>query len=541
MSYNLEVSPNTHCFSCALKKYEQAVALYATTDMSGKEIASACHVPLFGLRRHLQLYHRPLVLARYGITPENGEPLEAVRIHPRKGQSRISYLKYKEAIGACSDPAYIQYNYSEIARIFGHKPTALINQLKFHYPQVLEERESIRDRLGINNSAYKGALPQSVRQYADAVEAYRTSEKNLPMIAEEFEISLKGLSQYLRFYHKDLLDGKEARREHAKKHRRRGQLNGCDYPHEPNPATVRKYEEALRLYRTTSLNFREIAEKAQVTVSGFRSYLYQWHRDLMLERRGIQYEGDNNEEIDLRQSKRRLKSTTEKYAHAVAELKTVTRPVAQVAARYGFHPDTFRTYLKSHEPELAARSGMTRLENGDRVSLKNKEMFAEAVHLYGTTTESLKNIAARLGLAYGPLEKYVWQHCQETRQRHRELCEANACPDPRVAGKYRDALELYQDTTLSFREIARRTHVSTSGFRHYLRQWHPGLNPGQRAADPAAAKYAPAISSLKASPRPVSQVASEYGLALKAFREYLYKHEPELVTRLRNERNKNKE
>lgn len=536
--YNPEVSPNSYCISCTLKKYEQAVALYATTDMSGKAIALECNVSLSGLRRHLRLYHRSFVLARYGITLENGESFETVKIHSRKGQSRISFFKYKDAIAACSDPAYIQYNYSEIARIFGHKPVALINQLKFHYPQVLEERELIRIRLGINDNTHKGALPQSTEQYAAAIEAYRTSEKNLPMIAEEFNISLKGLSQYLRFYHKELLNGKEARREYAKTHRKRGKLNGSDCLHEPNPVTIRKYEEALKLYRTTSLNFREIAEKAQVTVSGFRSYLYQWHRDLMLERRGIKYEGDNNEEIDLRQSKRRLKSTTEKYAQAIAELKAVLCPVAQVATKYGFHPETFRMYLKSHEPELAIRLGMTRLENGDLVSFQNKEIFAKAIHAYETTTDSLKNIATRLGLAYGPLEKYVWRHCQEARKRHRELCEVNVCPDSRMTGKYREALELYRDTTLSFQEIARRTHVCASSFRYYLRQWHPDLNPEQRTVDPVAVKYAPAIASLKALPRPITQVASEYGLAFKVFREYLCKHEPELVVRLRNKRNK---
>ena len=66
-------------------------------------------------------------------------------------------------------------------------------------------------------------------------------------------------------------------------------------------------------------------------------------------------------------------------------------PTAQVAAEFGLQPEAFRSYLKEHEPELYARKGMVRTDTGGAVSRRSMEKYSEAMHLYGTTTESVKN------------------------------------------------------------------------------------------------------------------------------------------------------
>ena len=59
----------------------------------------------------------------------------------------------------------------------------------------------------------------------------------------------------------------------------------------PLPETVEKYSEALKMYRDTDLYVKEIVRRTGVALSGFRSYLREWHRDLMLEHRGGECNG----------------------------------------------------------------------------------------------------------------------------------------------------------------------------------------------------------------------------------------------------------
>ena len=97
------------------------------------------------------------------------------------------------------------------------------------------------------------------------------------------------------------------------------------------------------------------------------------------------------------------------------------RPVAEVAAEFGLHPEVFRYYLHKHEPELARQQGMMKTANGKTVSRRSEEKYAEAVRLYGTTTETQKSIAARLGLTYNSVGGYNRRNYPEVIARHQEL------------------------------------------------------------------------------------------------------------------------
>ena len=108
---------------------------------------------------------------------------------------------------------------------------------------------------------------------------------------------------------------------------------------------------------------------------------------------------------------------------------------------------------------------------------------------------------------------------------------------------------MYRDTTLTMKEIVRRTGGPAEGFRFYLHKWHRALvlersgivadadaelniTRSRQRMKTVAAKYAEAIESLRQHPRPVAQVAREYGYHPEVFRGYLRKHEPELAVRL---------
>lgn len=333
--------------------------LYATTDMTGKEIAEQCGVSLSGLRCYLRRHYRELVLKRNNTEPEKSIFFtEEGKLRGKRGQTPAAHQKYKQAIEACDDFDYIEYNVSQIARMFGHDGTALGNQLKLHYPEILERREKARVRLGLADNFLRGVHPNSVKEYAGAVELFRTTDRNLPSIAEECEVSLGGLSQYLRFYHKDLVKQKSTLYRPPTNSRKEGKPESNGRATEPSFGTYEKYRESIELYRTTHLTAKEVVARTGVTLEGFRNHLRMWHRDLMLERRGGTPEaGCNGCDLDLSQSKRYLKSTAAKYAPVIESLKAHPRPVAHAAAEFGVDADTFRRYLRVHEPELAAQFG----------------------------------------------------------------------------------------------------------------------------------------------------------------------------------------
>lgn len=395
----------------ALRKYAEAVRLYAATDMPVRAIARECHVPESGLLAHLQRWHRPLMLARHGISLRGNTP-EEFKLGARKGQRILTREKYGKAVEACRNVDYISLSISAIAREFGLTETGLGNQLRMHYPEILEWRAQARMKLGITDNCRRGARPESVEQYAPAVEMYRTSNRTIPEVAEACDVSPNGLMEHLRYYHRRLLAKKEIEREQAKKRRKKGLMSGNGRIRGPQPETVEKYKDSLTLYRNTDLDVKEIARRTGVSLTGFRYYLREWHRDLMLERRGGSCNGDEDW-IDLNRTKRYSKAVANKYAQAIARLKAGGCTTASVAAEFGFHPEVFRDYLHKHEPELARSLGRTRNRYGRQVSLRSEEKYSEAIRLYETSDESLKSIAGRLGLVYVSLGNYVRRNYPE--------------------------------------------------------------------------------------------------------------------------------
>ena len=408
----------------ARRKYAEAVEMYALSDLPIRSIAKLCGVTAAGLSAHIGKHYRHLLCARYGLSSDDVD-VQTVKVKKRKGQSLITYRKYKDAIAACQDIAYIEYNISQIARMFGHDGTALASQLRFHYQEVIPTREQLRKRLGIADNKHRGAKAVSTETYREAVELYRDTDLSIPEIAARCKVSLGGLSQHLRYYHKDVIEAKAKKRAEAKRKlgsRTPGRLAGNGTAYGPKPETVAKYAKALDLFRTTGMTITEIAKATGVTKSGFAGYLHMWHRGDKLLRRGQEWDGDS--EPDLINTKRSLKSVAVKYAAAIESLKENPRPVAEVAAEFGHHPEVFRDYLKHHEPELYALHGMTRRADGKLVKRSSAEKYCKAIQEYATTTEPLKSISRRHGIVYNSIMGYVIRNSPKEREMHRRLVEA---------------------------------------------------------------------------------------------------------------------
>lgn len=401
-------------------RYAAALELYSKTNMSVKEICDRTDTPVSAFRAYLRRQHRDLMFARYGVEVPKEEAVSA-RLRKPRGQTPAAHAKYREAILACDDAAYIEYNVSQIAYKFHLSPTGLGNQLRNHFPEILERREKERQRLGIGDNLHRGVREWSRDQYAAAVEHLRCTDDTVPQTASLFNISLSGLRQHLLFYHKELVDKRSEKRTEAKGRKRRGEMTGNGRMYNPTDEQTEQYSEAIDLYRNTSMTQEEIASATGISIAGLRNYLRKWRRDLMLERRGLGSDGD--EGTKLSETKRYLKSTAAKYADAIDRLKSSGLPTSEVAREFNLNPDIFREYLHEHEPELAASLGRKKLRNGKTILVRSAEKYEEAIHLYETTTESLRSIAGRLGIQYNSLNGFVRRSRPDAIESHNRIIE----------------------------------------------------------------------------------------------------------------------
>lgn len=398
-------------------KYRSALEVYSETDLSIAEICRRCEVSLNGFARYISRYHRHLMLKRNGIKCSK-EEVGNVRISRWRRQHPATHVKYKEAIEACGSMKYIEYNVSEIAREFGLDGTNLANQLRTHYPEILEFREKARQKFGHNDNLPRGVRPWCKEQYAAAVELLRADRYvTVQAAAGQCNVSYKGLEQHLRFYHKELVENRIMIRRQAVKQKRKGRITGRGTLHAPSPEIVAKYAEALSLYSSTPLSARKIAERTGVSIKGFYEYLQTWHKDLVCLRKGLAYE--EGKPVDWSSVRKYNPATAAKYAGAIARLKESGLTAAQVASEFGLHPETFRGYLKEHEPELHASLGMKKTENGKTISAKTIEKYKEAIHIYDTTSDSLKSIAGRFGLNACSLGQFIKRQFPELIERRK--------------------------------------------------------------------------------------------------------------------------
>ena len=140
--------------------------------------------------------------------------------------------------------------------------------------------------------------------------------------------------------------------------------------------------------------------------------------DLVCKRKNIPYEEGMT--IDWSKVRKYNSSTKAKYAETIKRLKESGLTIAEVAAEFRLHPECFRQYLKEHEPELHARLGMVRSDNGKVMAHHSMEKYSEALRLYTTPTESIKSLARRFGFndcSFGQFIRRYFPELHEQRQK----------------------------------------------------------------------------------------------------------------------------
>ena len=333
-------------------KYAEAVKLYAETTRTQKDIAEACGVSLSGFRTYLCTHRRDLLLVRHRVS----HCMPNDKLGGRTGQRVMAHEKYKKAIEACDSEEYLKFNISQIARLFGLNGTALANQLRMHYPDIFERREKERHRRGLNDNQHRGARPQAVRQYAEAVEMCRTTDLPIKEIAELCKVSFTGLRQHIQFYHQDIRRKRMKVREGNVRQTRKGKRNGNNGLHVPRPEVAEKYAQAVELYRTTDLAVEEIARREGLALPGLRFHLRAWHSDLMMERRGVNAEGEENPYEKLGSTKRYSKAVGCKYAEAIRLLREGNDSLREICRKLGLVYNSVGGFVRRNYPELLKKA-----------------------------------------------------------------------------------------------------------------------------------------------------------------------------------------
>ncbi len=333
-----------------------------------------------------------------------------------------------------------------------------------------------------------------------------------------------------------------------------------------------KYAEAVELYAGSNMSVKDIAVRCGVGCKALSVYLQRYWRELMLRRHGIECRGNDPKSIKVISAGNQGLVAREKYKDAVAacdKIGYIDLNMSQIARKFGLNGTALSNFMRVHYSDILECREKLRRELGisgsKRRSAKERcaNIYAEAVRLYGETDMTIGEIALRCEVSESGLQQHLRFYHRDLLARKREM-RRNAAekvkkgkgdmtgngrryePSREIVAKYAVALDMYRNTSMTMKAIAEQTGVSREGLRSYLNKWYRSLVMERSGIDPdaddtadlrrlrrrmktVAAKYAEAIESLKHNVRPVAKVAREFGLNANVFRQYLHKHEPELI------------
>lgn len=390
--------------------YSEAIEIYRTTQLSVKEICQKTKIKFSVFISYLSTYHRELILVRHrAISPKY------FKYREQKGQTVAVYHKYKDAIAACESEKYIEYNISQIARIFSVGCSSLANQLRRYYPDIIPRREQVRRALGIYRNLQYGVRTKSKEMYSTAAKLLQFTNMTIEEAAYSCNVSYSGLREHILAYYPQITNHRKLKRTKAKGCNIKGQRSGNWGMCNPKPSSIYKYKNAIELYKSTTFSIAEIARVVGVNSEAFRYYLKRWHSDLIAERSRFG-RGDT-----LSEAKCNMDATFYKYAAAIDKLRTSDMPISRIAIKFGLNPGPFRVYIKKHYPDLYELRRRVKTINGHHISNYSESKYATAIHIYETTPESLKSISKKLGLVYNSLGGYIRRNHPDAIVRHNAL------------------------------------------------------------------------------------------------------------------------
>ena len=304
-------------------------------------------------------------------------------------------------------------------------------------------------------------------------------------------------------------------------------------------ALHKKYEKAVNLYIDTDMSQKAIAEKCNVSLAGLGNYLRRYWREQVLIR------------------------------HQIPVDKDIEFNISQIARKFGLNGTALANYMRIHYQETLVWREKVRHKLGINDNVHHGVrpecalQYAEAVEMYRESNMTIPEIAELCKVSERGFSQHMrFYHKDVLKQKKEEREKAQQKksktigdlmgngriyrPTAESEEKYKKALSLYKNTSLTMKEIVSQTGVPAEAFRFYVHKWHKDLvcerlgikeeidentdlRKARKKMKTVAAKYEKAIESLRNNPRPVTKVAEEYGFNADVFRNYLHKHEPDLA------------
>lgn len=116
----------------------------------------------------------------------------------------------------------------------------------------------------------------------------------------------------------------------------------CCRAQTPSPQTAERYRAALALYGTTTLSIREVCVRCGVSYSGFRSYVYKYHRELLFAHHGVAVSMPSDAaHTRLRGRRGQTAAAHAKYREAIAacdSMDYLEYNISQIAHLFGLNP-----------------------------------------------------------------------------------------------------------------------------------------------------------------------------------------------------------
>ncbi len=341
------------------------------------------------------------------------------------GQYPDTEEKYRDAIIASCSILHLPLSISEIARMCRLHPECLRNQLKRHFPDILETRREIRMRLGFKEYGNYGVKKKTVEKYAYAIQLLHDPSVTIRKAASVSGVSFHGLQQYLLFFHKDLSDSRMLIREDAladpdaeKKYSAKG---GCRVP---RPDVLARYAPAVELYRTTDLPLTEIAKRCNVPAHNLDTYLRRWHMPLKKQRQQQAKRLLEEKRKAPKEVRSKIVLAKMKYTPAI-ELITSGNTLSEAAREIGVPVSDLSIWMKSHHSDVMekAQAGMMRLPSG-RFALRKTyfKYLPIAQYIDEHPAEASKDVANKWNVPVSSLCKKMLAYFPEIWEKHCRLC-----------------------------------------------------------------------------------------------------------------------
>lgn len=267
----------------------------------------------------------------------------------------------------------------EICRRCGVSVNGFSRYVGTYHRHLMLERNGIKcspeEAKSINLNQRRGQLPATHAKYKEAIAACDSMEYiecNVSEIAREFGLSGTNLGRQLRTHYPEVLEFRERARQ------RLGLDDGL--PRGTRPWCKEQYAEAIELLRADRyVTVQEAAERCNVSYSGLEQHLIFYHKKLV----------DNRIKVRKQAVRRQRKG--------------------EITGRGTLHAPTAEITKKTDKGSVMSQHSMGK--------------YAEALHLYATTTESIKSLARRFGFNDCAFGQFIRRQFPEMHEQHQKLVQ----------------------------------------------------------------------------------------------------------------------